>query len=124
MTPKREASTPDNEQFLAAVAECTAPFGWQLQSFTRDEEFIVLVALENVPAFEQVIWIYNTEHGSFRCLLVSRAVVPPARKDSIFELCARINDGMTFGCLEYSFSDEALVFRESADLDSCGPLEQ
>jgi hypothetical protein len=123
MTSKKEASTPDKEQFLAAVAECTAPFGWQLQSFTRDEEFIVLVALENDPSFEQIIWVYNMDHISVRCLLLSRAVVPPERKDSIFELCARINDGLTFGCLEYSFSDVALIFRQSADLDACGSLE-
>ncbi|HYW71713.1 MAG TPA: YbjN domain-containing protein [Pyrinomonadaceae bacterium] len=124
MDSNNKTPAPDTRQFLNAVAECTAPFGWQLQSFTRDEEFIVVVALENDPSFEQVVWLYNTEHVSVRCLLVSRAEVPAERRHSIFELCARVNDGLTFGCLEYSFSDAALMFRESADLDACGPLAQ
>jgi hypothetical protein len=124
MTSEKRDPGPDTGQFLAAVREWTASFGWQVQSFTRDEEFIVIAPLENDPSFEQIIWVYDTEHGSFRSLLVSRAVISAERRDAIFELCARINDGLTFGCLEYSFSDAALVFRESADLDTCGPLER
>jgi hypothetical protein len=121
---ERKTSAPDTEQFLAAVREWAAPLGWQPQSMTRDEDFIVVAGIEDDPSFERVMWVYNTEHVSLRCLLVSRAVVTAERQAPIMELCTRINDGLTFGCLEYSFSDAALVFRESADLDSCGPLGQ
>src|SRR5262249_42978102 len=66
---------------------------------------------------------YNTDRTTLRCMLVSNATVPQPRQTAILELCARINEGLPFGCLEYSFSDRVLVFRDSADLD-WGPLDQ
>ena len=38
------------------------------------------------------------------------------REAAVLELCARINDGLVFGCAEYSFDDRALVFRDSIQL--------
>ena len=29
------------------------------------------------------------------------------------ELCARVNDGLYFGCLEYGFAERTLMFRDS-----------
>ncbi len=109
-------TSPDNDAFLAAVAEFAAGFGWRVRSFERDEELVALVALDSDSSFEQVLWVYDAERASLRCLLVSRAVVPVGRERAILELCARINDGLVFGCAEYSFKDRTLVFRDSVQL--------
>lgn len=122
MTNEKESSAPGNEEFLQAVTELTTPLGWEIQHFNRDQDLIALVATENDPSFEQFMWVYNAEGVSLRCLLVSRAVVPAERETAILELCARINDGLNFGCAEYSFDDQTIVFRNSADLGTCGPL--
>ena len=124
MTSENQDSAPSNEQFLDAVGELVKPLGWQLQNFTRDQELIALVETENDPGFEQFLWVYDTDSLSLRCLLVGRGVVPPEREPAILELCARINDRLNFGCAEYSFEDQTINFRNSADLNTCSPLEK
>src|SRR4051812_30160792 len=124
MTSEKQNPAPSNEQFLAAVTELIKPLGWELQHFTRDQELVALVSVENDPSFEQFIWVYDNDGVFFRCLLVSRVVVPPEREPAILELCARINDGLNFGCAEYSFDDQNVVFRNSVDLRTCGALEE
>ena|SRR6185436_13787274 len=124
MTSEQQDSAPSNEQFLDAVGELTKPLGWQLQHFMRDQELVALAPTESDPSFEQFIWVYDTAGGFFRCLLVSRTVVPPEREPAILELCARMNDGLNFGCAEYSFDDKAIVFRNSVDIRTCSPLAQ
>jgi hypothetical protein len=116
MTSETKISIPDTRQFLSAVSELTASLGWQHQSFTRDEEFIVLTVLENDPSFEQVLWIYDVKRVFLRCLLINRGIIPSERESAIVELCARINEGLAFGCAEYSFDDHTVIFRDSADL--------
>jgi hypothetical protein len=56
-------------------------------------------------------------------MLVGKQAVPPKRKSAMLELCARVNEGLPFGCLEYSFGEHILVFRDSADLD-WGPTDK
>jgi len=107
---------PDPEEFLAAVGELADSFGWTFQSLTRGEEIVAVVGLANDPSFEQVLWVYDTDEVFLRCLLVSRAVVEPERVGAVLELCARINDGLMSGCLEYSFENGTLIFRDSAQL--------
>jgi len=124
MTSEKQDPAPSNEQFLDAVSELIKPLGWELQHFRRDQELVALVSVENDPAFEQFIWVYDNDGVFFRCLLVSRGVVPPEREPAILELCARINDGLNFGCAEYSFDDQTVVFRNSVDLRTCGSLEE
>jgi hypothetical protein len=104
------------EEFLKIVDELAASFGWTLRSFRRDEELVALVALEHDPSFEQILWIHDAGRACTRCLLVWRGTVRPEREAAILELCARINDGLLFGCAEYSFHDRTLVFRDSAQL--------
>src|SRR5580765_5638365 len=103
MTSETQDSAPSQEQFLDALGELTKSLGWELQHFMRDQELVALVPTENDPSFEQFIWVYDTVGVFVRCLLVSRRVVPPERETAILELCARINDGLNFGCAEYSF---------------------
>ncbi len=121
MTLDIEITAPDTEQFLAAADELAASFGWQLQSFQRDEEVVALVDLNKDPFFEQILWVYDPKQAFLRCLLVSRAVVPEEREAAVTELCARINSGLLSGCLEFSFNDRALIFRDSAEL-KYGPV--
>ncbi len=116
MTSDIEITTPDTEQFLAAATELSVSFGWKLHSFQRDEEVIGLVALNKDPSFEEILWVYDPIRAFLRCLLVSRAVVPEEREAAVIELCARINSGLLSGCLEFSFNDRALIFRDSAEL--------
>ncbi len=124
MTSEKQDSAPSHEQFLEAVSELIKPLGWELQHFTRDEELIAVVSLseESDPTFQQFIWVYDKDGVFFRCLLVSRAEVPPEREPAILELCARINDGLNFGCVEYGFDDQTVSFRNSVDLRTCAPL--
>ena len=124
MTSERPDSAPSDEQFLEAVGELIRPMGWQLQHLMREHEVVALVPAENDPSFEQFIWIYDSNAISLRCLLVHRTVVPPEREPAILELCARINDRLNFGCAEYSFDDQTVNFRNSADLRTCSPLQQ
>jgi hypothetical protein len=124
MTTDQDNPAPDNEEFLNALRELTSPLDWEVQSFTRDHELIAIVGLDNDPRFEQVLWVYDTEGLFVRCLLVSRAEVPPESEPAIMELCARINDRLSFGCAEYSFDDQTIIFRNSLDLRTCGPLER
>jgi hypothetical protein len=111
-----EIPDPDAKTFLAAADELAASLGWRLRSFQRDDEVVALVALDHDPSFEQMIWVYDTRRAFVRCLLASRGSVPKEREAAILELCARINDGLVFGCAEYSFADRTLVFRDSFQL--------
>jgi hypothetical protein len=115
-TLKTRSFVPEPKQFLAAVGELAASLGWQHQSFKRDEEIIAVVALDQDPSFEQAIWVYDVKHVFMRCLLVNRSAIPPEHEGAILELCARINDGLSFGCVEYCFDDRTVIFRDSADL--------
>lgn len=112
---------PDEEGFLTAVRELATSFGWRPRSFKRDGELIVLAALDTDLLFEQVLWIFASPGEYVRCLLVTRGSVPAHREAAILELCARINDGLVFGCAEYSFDEKTLVFRDSTQL-GCGKL--
>jgi hypothetical protein len=115
---------PDRDAFLAAAGELASSFGWRLRSFERDEELIALAALDHDPSFEQILWVYDTERASVRCILVVRAPVPAEREGAIVELCARINDGLVFGCAEYSFSERRLALRDSVQLGNGAIADQ
>jgi len=109
----------DEDGFLSVLRDLAASLAWQLRSFEREEELIALVALDHDPSYEQVLWVYDRSRGFVRCLLVRRGSVPPEREADIIELCAHINDGLAFGCAEYSFDDRTLVFRDSFQLSHC-----
>ncbi len=110
-----------NEQFQEALTALAASLGWSVRSFRRDEERVGLAALEQDPAFEQVLWIYDPRSDSLRCLVVVRAPIPPHREREIVELCARINDGLIFGCAEYGFAEQVVVFRDSVPVGAPWP---
>jgi hypothetical protein len=44
---------------------------------------------------------------------VARGEVRAERLAQSLELCARINDGLAFGCAEYSFDDRVVLLRDS-----------
>lgn len=105
------------QEFLTAVERLIAPLDWELRSFTRDGEVIALAALNHDPTFEQMLWVYCPDREYVRCLLVARGSVSSELEPAVIELCARINDGLIFGCAEYSFSDQAFTFRDSLETD-------
>ena len=111
-----EIPAPDTKGFLKAVGDLAASFGWRLRSFERDDELAAVAALDHDSSFEQVLWVFDTKRTFIRCLLVGRGTVAADREAAILELCARINDGLAFGCAEYSFNDRTLVFRDSVQL--------
>lgn len=123
MTSAAEASAPAPDSFVAALDELVTPMGWRLHSFNREDEWVGVVSLEQDPSFEQAIWVYDTERTFFRCLLVGRGEIPANRQADVIELCARINDGLAFGCAEYSFSDRAVVFRDAVPADCGSPKD-
>jgi hypothetical protein len=114
---------PGAAAFIAETGKHATGFGWPAKSFERDGEVVLVALTETDPSFERFIWVYNIERVALRCMLVGKEVVPAKKEPAILELCARVNEGLPFGCLEYSFSDRVLVFRDSADLD-WGPLDK
>lgn len=109
--------TPMNTQdFLDAVGKLAASFGWEIGSFTRDEEFVAVAPLSPDPSFEQIVWILGAGRDHVRCLLITHGTVPAHREAAVIELCARINDGLLFGCAEYSFGESTMHFRDSVQL--------
>jgi hypothetical protein len=108
--------------FLTETGKLATQFGWPAKSLERGAEVVLVALIEEDSTFERFIWIYDTERITLRCMLVGRTTISSQKQLAILELCARVNEGLPFGCLEYSFGDCILVFRDSADLD-WGPLE-
>ena len=104
------------ERFLAAAGKLAAKFSWRARKFEREGEVVLVALTETDSFFDRFVWIYDTERSAVRCMLASKEVVPLKRLPAILEACARINEGLAFGCLEYSFSQRILVFRDSSGL--------
>jgi hypothetical protein len=124
MKSNNKSQAPKASAFISAAGKLATKFGWHAKTFERDGEAVVVALTETDPGFERFIWVYNFERVSVKCMLVSNGEIPAKRQGAILELCARVNEGLPFGCLEYSFSDRALVFRDGSDLDTCGPLDE
>lgn len=121
MTLEPESTPPDPSAFVLAVGGITERLGWPMRFSERGEESVCVALTESDPAFERCIWIYDTERVTLRCMLITREPVDQQLEGPILELCARVNESLPFGCLEYSFGERVLVFRDSCDLD-WGPL--
>lgn len=109
--------------FLNEARRLAASFLWKTATLRRENEVACVAALPADGIFERVVWIYDAARTAMRCLMIGRQAVPAARLDAVFELCARVNHNLPFGCLEYAFEDKVLLFRDSADLD-WGPSEE
>jgi hypothetical protein len=124
MKSNNKSQAPKVPAFTKEAGKLAAKFGWSAKTFERDGEAVVVALTETDAAFERFIWIYNLERRSLKCMLVSSLEVPAKRLAAVMELCARVNQGLPFGCLEYSFPDRVLLFRDGSDLDTCGPLDE
>lgn len=111
----------NSERFMDEVLAVAGPMGWQPRPFRRGEELVAVAPLEGDPSFAQVLWCFDTAHRSLRSLLAGRAPVPPEREAAVFELCARINDGLVFGSAGYDFDERVVVFRESCEFADDSP---
>lgn len=73
------------------------------------------VSLDDEP-FAQILWILDTRSLSLRLLVMLRPEISDIFQPAILEWCARVNDGLTFGCAEFCFDEHIVIFRDSADL--------
>jgi hypothetical protein len=123
MTSEMKSHPPDTSAFLTEVGKLANKFAWPVRTFDREGEVVCVALTQADPSFERFVWVYDTDRTMLRCMLVGRQKVSPRRRTAILELCARVNEALPFGCLEYSFGENVLVFRDSTDIDR-GPLEQ
>ena len=115
MTRKPGDESSARERFAAVAESIADEFGWQSIPFERDQETGRIATITDDRDFERVIWVHDIEREMVRCLVFGKLVTPQPRRQAMFELCARINFGLPFGCLEYVFADDVLMFRDSAD---------
>ncbi len=120
---KTNKNSPTSDQFLIEVNKLAIKFNWPTRSFERGSETVLVALIETDVTFERFVWVYDTERITLRCMLVGKVAIEVKEQTAFLELCARINEGLPFGCLEYSFVDRIFVFRDSADLD-WGPLDK
>lgn len=106
---------------LDAIADLAETMRWPLRAFEHGGDRVVVAGLADDAVFEQLIWIVDAAASNLRCLLVVRGKVPETRQAAVLELCARVNDGLIHGCLEYDFADRTLGFRDSTDLSELTP---
>lgn len=122
MKSREKKRPPGVEAFLVAARKIAAKFLWPTVRFDHGDE-VALVAKMDDPHFARFIWSLDARRRLLRCLAVGRIAVPARRKGAVFELCARVNEALPFGCAEYSFVDDVVVFRDSADIE-WGPFEE
>lgn len=106
---------------LDAIADFAETMHWPLRAFEHGGDRVVVAGLGDDAVFEQLVWIRDAAGSNLRCLLIVREAVPPEHRAAALELCARVNDGLIHGCLEYDFSDRTLGFRDSVDLADLAP---
>ncbi|WP_156338525.1 hypothetical protein [Chondromyces crocatus] len=116
---------PDAATFLAETEQIANELSWPFESFGEINDFTVasgaLIATD--PTYEKLIWSYDTDTTIATCMLVARDAVTPARQSAVLKLCALVNDGLSFGCLDFALDDGTLALRDHADLHF-GPLDQ
>lgn len=111
----------DEAALLDAIADLAETMHWPLRAFEHGGDRVVVAGLADDAVFEQLVWIRDAAGSNLRCLLIVRGAVPEARRTAALELCARVNDGLIHGCLEYDFADRTLGFRDSTDLADISP---
>jgi hypothetical protein len=104
-----------------AIADLAEKMHWPLRAFEHGGDRVVVAGLGDDPVFEQLVWIRDAAGSNLRCLLVVRGAVPEERRAAVLEVCARVNDGLIHGCLEYDFTDRTLGFRDSTELAGIPP---
>ena len=100
---------------FAALATLAGSMGWKLRSFEHGGNLVTVAVLEGDASFEQLLWTVDEARGFVRCVLVSRGSVRAERESAVLELCARINQGLAFGCAEYDFGERTVVYRDCAE---------
>lgn len=106
---------------LDAIADFAETMHWPLRAFEHGGDRVVVAGLGDDAVFEQLVWIRDAAGSNLRCLLIVRGTVPEERRVAVLELCARVNDGLIHGCLEYDFADHTLCFRDSVELAGLMP---
>ena len=123
MTAAIPRNQPAPADFLAEANKLAKGFGWQFKDIEREHETVCVAKIAADPFFERFVWIFDSERNMLRCLLISAKAIAADKTAAALETCARVNEGLPFGCLEFAFQERVVVFRDSADLD-WGPLAQ
>lgn len=114
--PSRGDGGGNEAALFDAIADLAEKMRWPLRAFEHSGDRVMVAGLGDDAVFEQLVWIRDAAGSNLRCLLIVRDAVPEVRRAAVFELCARINDGLIHGCLEYDFTDRTLGFRDSVEL--------
>lgn len=117
MKSEKKSYSSAAEKFLYEAGRLADEFKWPAKSMQRNAEVVLIALITTDPSFDRFVWVYDTERLLLKCMMVSKEAVPPQRQMAVLELCARINEGLPFGCMEYCFADHILLFRDSTDLD-------
>ena len=117
----RGAAGGQEAALFDAIAGLAETMHWPLRAFEHQGDRVVVAGLADDAVFEQLVWIRDAAGSNLRCLLIARGAVPEERRAAVFELCARVNDGLIHGCLEYDFTDRTLGFRDSTELADIPP---
>ncbi|MBO2011553.1 hypothetical protein [Hymenobacter negativus] len=123
MKTDEQLKKPEAEAFLAEARKLAEKFAWTHQDMKRKKEVVLVARIDADDSFERFVWIYDTHRTMLKCMLVGRVTIPVRKLGAVLKLCALVNEGLPFGCLEYSFGERILVFRDSADM-GWGPLAQ
>ena len=123
MKTDEQLKKPDGADFLSEARQLADKFAWTHQNMKRKKEVVLVARIDADESFERFVWVYDTNRVMLKCMLVGRATIPVRKLGVVLKLCALVNEGLPFGCLEYSFGEQILVFRDSADM-GWGPLAQ
>lgn len=113
----------DNASALHVVATAEAirglahEFGWAVAQRAVNAETVLLSPLEGDPPFTRFVWVIDGGRSMLRCLFVTAPIWEGDAVPKALRLAALVNHGLPFGCLEYNFAEDVLVFRDAIDLD-------
>jgi len=97
------------------LGELVEDFHWKLMHRGAGDTGVYQAMVIDPPA-EWVCWIHDIPGRRLFCVVVF-SVLPSEREAEALRFAAQVNHGLPFGCLEYSFEDRRLRFRDAIDLE-------
>ena len=110
-------------KFLNETSNLANNFNWPVENYAQDGEIIQMAVIHNDPLYTRMFWILDPSYEALKGVIVAGIEVTAEQQPHILELCARVNENLVFGCLEFRFDDKLLVVRDSSEI-KYGPLEQ
>lgn len=104
------------DSFLDKTRDLAKKFNWQVEEYEQDGEIIQMAKIHNDPLYVRIFWILDPEYETLKALVLSGVTVEIEERDKVLELCARVNENLIFGCLEFRFEERMLVVRDSIEI--------